>query len=165
VGVYVSEATDAADGDDVTDLWFQQNDVGSNMTNATSASPLAGGVLFTTADATTRVQLHAFLGNKVHGNGHSQIGFTLIQNDGMAWNLSSSPSGSVALCDDAALPNSAYCYDGFPGDYGIAVSPTTIPLQARGIHLGGAPAVAGRDYSPGLPAGDITSVCPALACQ
>jgi hypothetical protein len=164
VGVYVTEGADAADGDDVTELWFQQNDVGANMTSASASSPLAGGVLFTTSDATTRVLLRSFLGNKVHGNGHSQIGFTLAQDDGAAWNLTASTSGATSLCEDASMPNAAYCYDGFPGDYGIAVMPPTIPLQAKGIHLGAAPAVSGRDYSPGIPTGEITSVCAPLSC-
>ena len=46
VGVYITESTDAADGDDITEVLMDGNDVSGNLTSAASAPAaiLAGGV-------------------------------------------------------------------------------------------------------------------------
>src|SRR5262249_2042576 len=66
VGLYVTEAPDAIDGDDTTELWLSGCDIGNNLTAA--ASTLAGGLYFATSDASTKLQLRAFSNNRVHGN-------------------------------------------------------------------------------------------------
>jgi len=164
VGVYVSEATDGADGDDVTEVWLEANDIGNNQTATVPATTLAGGVFFASADATTRIMLRQFLANKVHGNGAAEVGFNLSQNDTAAWNLSSNPVDPTTWCAPVEEPNAIYCYDRIPGDLAIAVSGTTIHVNVRGMHFQNVPVAAGRDYSTTIPGTEISSVCAPVAC-
>jgi hypothetical protein len=166
VGIYVSEATDAADGDDVTEVWIESNDVSGNMTASSASSGIsAGGIFFASADATTRVQLRSFFGNRIHGNGFAEVGFSLVQNDTLPWNLSSRATDLASVCSDASMPNYIYCYGAFSNDYGITVSSTSIHLLAKGIHFQNSPAIAGRDLSPGIPETEVPNVCTPQACQ
>jgi hypothetical protein len=165
VGVYVTEAPDNSDGDDITEVWMETNDIGGNLTTAGAATILAGGVFFASSDSSTRILLHSFLGNRVHGNGKSEIGFNLIQNDGTPWNLSSDPTGTATACDVAAEPNAVYCYDTFPGDFAIAVSGTTVHLNVKGMQFQYATATPGRDFTATIPATEITAFCAPQVCQ
>jgi len=164
-GVYVTEAADAIDGDDTTELWFDGNDVGNNLTASAAASGLAGGLYFAISDASTHLQLRAFSNNRVHGNGRAEIGFDLPQADGTPWNLSATASTPSALCSDAAGPSYVYCYDNFPGDYAIAVASASVHLDVKGMHFQDAPAIAGVDFSPTIPTTEINSFCAPQACQ
>jgi len=164
-GVYVTEAPDAIDGDDTTELWFTGNDVGGNLTASASASGLAGGLYFATSDASTRIQLRAFSGNRVHANGRAEIGFDLAQADGTPWNLSATASDPAALCTDAAGPSYVYCYNNFPGDYAIATASASVHVSVKGMHFQNAPALAGVDFSPTIPTTEINSFCTPQACQ
>jgi len=165
VGIFVSEASDAADGDDITEAWIEGNDVGGNLTTSTAAGIIAGGVFFASADVTTRIQLRSFFGNRIHGNGFSEVGFNLIQNDTLPWNLSSHAADAGAVCSDVSTPNFIYCYGSFSNDYAIAVTGTSIHLMAKGIHFQNAPAIAGLDLSPGIPATEFPNVCAPQTCQ
>lgn len=164
-GVYVTEAPDAIDGDDTTELWFSGNDVGGNLTASASASGLAGGLYFATSDAGTHIQLRAFSNNRVHANGRAEIGFDLPQADGMPWNLSATASDPSALCSDAAGPSYVYCYNNFPGDYAIATASASVHVSVKGMHFQDAPALAGMDFSPTIPTTEINSFCAPQACQ
>ena len=163
-GVYVTEAADAIDGDDTTELWFDGNDVGNNLTAPMSASGLAGGLYFATSDASTQLQLRTFSSNRVHGNGRAEIGFDLPQADGMPWNLSATADPS-ALCTDAAGPSYVYCYDNFPGDYAIATGSASVHVNVKGMHFQETPAIAGVDFSSTIPSTEINSFCAPQACQ
>ena len=162
--MYVTEAADAIDGDDTTELWFDGNDVGNNLTAPMSASGLAGGLYFATSDASTQLQLRTFSSNRVHGNGRAEIGFDLPQADGMPWNLSATADPS-ALCTDAAGPSYVYCYDNFPGDYAIATGSASVHVNVKGMHFQETPAIAGVDFSSTIPSTEINSFCAPQACQ
>jgi len=164
-GVFVTEAADAIDGDDTTELWFDGNDVGNNLTASSAASGLAGGLYFAASDASTHLQLRAFSNNRVHGNGRAEIGFDLPQADGMPWNLSATASSPSALCTDAAGPSYVYCYNNFPGDYAIATASASVHVSVKGMHFQNAPALAGVDFSPTIPTTEINSFCAPQACQ
>jgi hypothetical protein len=164
VGVFVSEAADSIDGEDVTELWAEDNDVTGNLTTSVPSTVMAGGFFFASSDATTRVVLRSFLGNAVHGNGRAEIGFDLIQDDAQPWNLSSRAADPSALCSDSADSNSVYCYDMYPGDYAIAVSSTSVHLQVKGMHFQDALALGGRDFTAGIPSSEITAFCPPRSC-
>jgi hypothetical protein len=170
VGVYVTEESDAADGDDVTEVSMDGNDVGGNMTAAATApgSLLGGGIFFARSDATTRVILGSYLDNRVHGNGRHEIAFDLSQEGGSAWNLSSNASAvdMATGCADAAKPNSVYCYDTIMGqDLAIAVASSAIHVNVQNMHFQNAAPLAGRDYSLGIPMTEITVPCAPLLCQ
>ncbi|MEO5769014.1 MAG: right-handed parallel beta-helix repeat-containing protein, partial [Polyangia bacterium] len=170
VGIYVTEWADAADGDDVTEVSMDSNDVAGNLTAAATApsSLLAGGVFFARSDATTRLVLGSYLGNRVHGNGRHEIAFDLAQDGGAAWNLSSNASAvdMATGCADAAEPNSVYCYDTVMGqDLGIAVSSSAIHVNVQNMHFQNAAPLAGRDYSLGIPMAEVTIPCAPLLCQ
>ncbi|MES1204747.1 MAG: right-handed parallel beta-helix repeat-containing protein [Pseudomonadota bacterium] len=166
VGLLVAEAADNADGDDVTEVWLEDNDVGGNLTVAPVAPTLAGGVLFASSGAGTRILLRGFLGNRVHGNGRHEIGFDLAQNDGTPWKLTSDTSGGASTCAAAAKPNFVYCYDYVPGsDFGIAVAAAGIHLDVKGMHFQNVPPSGGRDHSAVIPTSEITALCSAQACQ
>ncbi len=171
VGIYVTEGADAADGDDVTEVLMDSNDVGGNLTAAASAPVgiLAGGIYFARTDASTKILLGGFLGNRVHGNGRHEIGFDLAQNNGMPWNLS---SGSAAVdmataCADEAKPNWVYCYDTLPmgQDVGIATASSGIHVDVRSMHFQNASPSGGRDYSLAIPSSEISISCAAAVCQ
>jgi len=166
-GVYVTEAPDAIDGDDTTELWFSDNDVGGNLfaTTPGSASGLAGGLYFASSDASTHVQLRAFARNRVHGNGRAEIGFDLQQADGTPWNLSAMAADAAALCSDGAGSSYVYCYNNFPGDYAIATASAGVHVSVKGMHFQEAPALAGMDFSPTIPTTEINSFCAPQACQ
>ena len=163
-GVYVTEAPDAIDGDDTTELWFSGNDVSGNLTAAGSATGLAGGLYFATSDASTHIQLRAFSNNRVHANGRAEIGFDLQQADGTPWNLSATASDPSALCTDAAGPSYVYCYNNFPGDYAIATASASVHVSVKGMHFQDAPALAGMDFSPTIPTTEINSFCAPQSC-
>jgi hypothetical protein len=169
VGVYLTESTDAADGDDITEVMMDSNDIAGNLTSAATApaATLAGGVFVARADATTRVLLGVFLGNRVHGNGRHEIGFEVAQNNGAAWNLSSSSGGvdGATACADEAKPNAVYCYAGSLTDLGVAIAASGIHVSARNMHFGQTTPAAGVDYSLAIPAGEIASPCAAQSCQ
>lgn len=164
-GVYVTEAPDAIDGDDTTELWFSGNDVAGNLTASAGASGLAGGLYFATSDASTHIQLRAFARNRVHGNGRAEIGFDLQQADGMPWNLSAMAADPAGLCSDAAGPSYVYCYNNFPGDYAIATASASVHVTVKGMHFQEAPALAGMDFSPTIPTTEINSFCAPQPCQ
>ena len=164
-GVYVTEAPDAIDGDDTTELWFTGNDVGGNLTASASAAGLAGGLYFATSDASTHIQLRAFASNRVHANGRAEIGFDLPQADGTPWNLSAMAADPSALCSDAAGPSYVYCYNNFPGDYAIATASAGVHVSVKGMHFQTAPALAGMDFSPTIPTTEINSFCAPQPCQ
>jgi len=166
VGLLVTEASDNADGDDVTEVWLDSNDIAGNLTVSTGPSALAGGILFSASDANSRVQLRGFLGNRVHGNGRHEIGFELVQNDGMPWKLSSDIATGGTPCAAASKPNSVYCYDFVPGsDFGIAVASATIHLEVKGMHFQNVPPSGGRDYSALIPVSEVTLACAPQPCQ
>jgi len=164
-GVYVTEAPDAIDGDDTTELWFSGNDVSNNLSASASASGLAGGLYFATSDASTHIQLRAFASNRVHGNGRAEIGFDLPQADNTPWNLSAMSADPSALCSDAAGPSYVYCYNNFPGDYAIATASASVHVSVKGMHFQEAPALAGMDFSPTIPTTEINSFCVPQPCQ
>ena len=163
VGIFVSEASDAADGDDVTEAWIEGNEVSGNMAAGTGV--IAGGVFFVKADATTRIQLRSFFGNRIHGNGFAEVGFNLIQNDTLPWDLSSHAADTASVCSDVSKPNFIYCYGTGLNDYAIAVSSTTIHLLAKGIHFQNSPAIGGRDFTPGIPDTEVPNACAPQTCQ
>ena len=164
-GVYVTEAPDAIDGDDTTELWFSGNDVSGNLTASATSSGLAGGLYFATSDASTHIQLRAFASNRVHGNGRAEIGFDLQQADGTPWNLSATAADPSTLCSDAAGPSYVYCYNNFPGDYAIATASASVHVAVKGMHFQEAPALAGMDFSPTIPTTEINSFCAPQPCQ
>jgi len=164
VGVFVSEATDAIDGEDVTELWAEDNDVAGNLTTSVPSTVMAGGFFFASSDTTTRVMLRSFLGNQIHGNGRAEIGFALVQDDAQPWNLSARAADPSALCSDSADSNAVYCYDTYPGDYAIAVSSTSVHLEVKGMHFQDTPALGGRDFTAGIPSSEITAFCPPRSC-
>ncbi|HEY8923428.1 MAG TPA: right-handed parallel beta-helix repeat-containing protein, partial [Polyangia bacterium] len=164
VGVFVSEASDAIDGEDVTELWAEDNDVSGNLTTSVPSTVMAGGFFFASSDSTTRVMLRSFLGNQVHGNGRAEIGFELVQDDAQPWNLSARAVDPSALCSDSADSNAVYCYDTYPGDYAIAVSSTSVHLEVKGMHFQDTTALGGRDFTAGIPPSEITAFCPPRAC-
>ncbi|MBC8132041.1 MAG: right-handed parallel beta-helix repeat-containing protein, partial [Deltaproteobacteria bacterium] len=169
VGIYVTESVDAPDGDDVTEVSMDTNDVGGNLTAAATAPVeiLAGGVFFARSDLTTRIVLGSFLGNRVHGNGRHEIGFDVAQDGGAAWNLSSNASGvdMATGCAATAKPNTITCYDTVMGqDLAIAVASPGIPVNVQGMHFQNANPIAGRDYSLAIPAAQIAVACTPQAC-
>lgn len=164
VGVFVSEAADAVDGEDVTELWAEDNDVTGNLTTSVPSTVMAGGFFFAASDATTRVMLRSFLGNTIHANGRAEIGFDLIQDDAQPWNLSARAADPSALCSATADSNAVYCYDTYPGDYAIAVSSTSVHLEVKGMHFQDTTALGGRDFTAGIPPSEITAFCAPRPC-
>jgi hypothetical protein len=66
-GVFVSEAADAIDGEDVTELCAEDNDVTGSLTTSVPSTVSTGGFFLASSDAITRVMVRSFLGNQVHG--------------------------------------------------------------------------------------------------
>ncbi|MES1158013.1 MAG: right-handed parallel beta-helix repeat-containing protein [Haliangium ochraceum] len=178
VGLYISEAPDAADGNDITEVIVQSNVISGNLSTASGTEPIAGGVYIAASNADdsatpsatqigctandsancTYVRVEKFLGNTVRCNGRHEIGFGVPQRTagaraGNAWDISSAAMSvdMATACSASALTNTITGYGSTPGvDLGVAVTDGDIHVTALGVHWQNGVPSAGVDYSAAL---------------
>ena len=148
-------------GDPSVDVAVVDNDISGNLTStAPSAAAIIGGGVFFSAGAAppTNISLTKFVGNKVHSNVRSQVAFDFAQKGNAPWDLSSAPLvvDMTTVCQDAAKPNSVYCYSNGTG-LGVAVTGTAT-ATVKGMHFQSGNPTAGVDYSN-------TGVTVSLSCS
>jgi hypothetical protein len=150
-------------GDPSVDVAVVDNDISGNLTSTapSAAAIIGGGVFFSAAGgpAPMNISLTKFVGNKVHSNVRSQVAFDFPQKGPSPWDLSSAPAvvDMTTVCQDAAKPNSVYCYNGGTG-LGVAVTGTATMAIVKGMHFQSGNPTAGVDYSN-------TGVTVSLSCS
>jgi hypothetical protein len=136
-------------GDPTVDVAIVDNNISGNLTSATAPAGVIGGGVFFSAGAAppTNVTLTKFVGNKVHSNTRSQVAFDFAQKGTVPWDLSSAPAvvDMTTYCQDAAKPNSVYCYSTGTG-LGVAVTGSAT-ATVKGMHFQAGNPSAGVDYS------------------
>jgi hypothetical protein len=135
-----------ASGNQAVDVTMLDNDISGNLTTAADPAIIGGGVFFNQGG--TNVSLTKFAGNKVHSNARNQIAFDFAQTGGMPWDLSSAPLAvdMTTACQDAAKPNSVYCYNTGSSTLGVAVA-SGVTATIKGMHFRSASPTPGVDYS------------------
>jgi len=140
-GVLVTTTADQA-----VDVTMLDNDISGNLTTAADMGIIGGGVYFTQGG--TNVSLSKFAGNKVHSNARNQIAFDFVQKGVLPWDLSSAPLAvdMTTACQDAAKPNSVYCYNTGSSTLAVAVA-NGATATIKGMHFKSSSPTPGVDYS------------------